>query len=125
MRVSPTGRRPEPRNVDSKCPLDTAGLAINRYLGEHFYISGQAHSAFAGGAGAFSVGLLGVCVATARVPLRAGAELLVGAAGGSVATGGDATTQGLVWAARHSAPQEDWRADLLDHRWRQDGGNDL
>jgi hypothetical protein len=111
--VSPKGRLREPRNDDGQRPLDTIGLAINRYLGEHFYISGQAHSAFARDAGAFSVGLLGVGVATARLPLRAGTELLVGAASCGVPTGGGATTQGLVWATRQSAPQDDWRADRL------------
>jgi hypothetical protein len=107
----------EPRSDGSQRALDTIGLAINHYLGEHIYISGQAHSAFAGGAGALSVGLLGAGVAAARPPLRVGAELLVGAAGGGgVATGGGATTQGLIWAAWKASPQSDWRVGVGQRR---------
>ena len=82
-------------------PLDTIGLTLNRYLGDHLYLTGQAHSAFAGGAGAYSVGLVGVgASATPMASLRVGAEALIGAAGGGgVATAGGAVTQGLAWAA--------------------------
>jgi hypothetical protein len=82
-------------------PLDTIGLKLNRYLGEHVYITGQAHSAFAGGAGAYSVGLIGAGLsASPAASIRIGAEALVGAAGGGgVTTAGGAVTQGLLWAA--------------------------
>jgi hypothetical protein len=107
----------EPRVDGSRRALDTIGLAINRYLGEHFYISGQAHSAYAGGAGAFSVGLLGAGVASAPAPLRFGAELAVGAGGGGgVATGGGAIAQGLVWAGWQGSPRAEWRLGIGQRR---------
>ena len=77
--------------------LDAVTLSINPFVGPVFYVSGQAHSAFAGGAGAYSVGLFG---AGAQVPvaprLRLGAEALAGAAGG----GGVDTRGGAVMQAR-------------------------
>ena len=104
----------ELRTDGARRPLDTVGLKLNRYLGDHLYVSGQAHSAFAGGAGAYSVGLLGAGVATSRqAPLRAGAELLVGAAGGGgVQTGGGAISQGLLWGGWNSSPKSEWRLGL-------------
>ena len=80
--------------------LDTIGMKLNRYVGDHVYLSAQAHSAFAGGAGAYSIGLVGAGAATrASTGLRFGAELLVGAAGGGgVASGGGAIAQALAWA---------------------------
>lgn len=82
-------------------PLDTIGLKLNRYVGDHVYLTGQAHSAFAGGAGAYSVGLVGLgASAMPTASLRIGAEALIGAAGGGgVTTAGGAITQGLAWAA--------------------------
>ena len=78
--------------------LDLIGLKLNRYLSPNFYVSGQAYSAFAGGAGGFSVGLVGAGLATqAAEQLRVGAELLVGAAGGGgVQTAGGAVLQGQL-----------------------------
>ena len=35
--------------------MQTIGLKLNRFVGDSFYLSAQAHSAFAGGAGAYSV----------------------------------------------------------------------
>jgi len=95
-------------------PLDTIGLKLNRYIGDHFYLSGQAHSAFAGGAGAYSVGLVGAGIVTsAQAPLRVGAELLVGAAGGGgVQTAGGGVTQGLLWAGWSPSPKSEWRAGI-------------
>jgi len=89
------------RSDGTRRPLDTIGLKLNRYLGEHVYLTGQAHSAFAGGAGAYSVGLVGLGLsAQPASSLRIGAEALVGAAGGGgVTTAGGAITQGLLWAA--------------------------
>jgi len=89
------------RSDGTRLPLDTIGLELNRYLGDHVYLTGQAHSAFAGGAGAYSVGLVGVgASATPTTSLRIGAEALIGAAGGGgVTTTGGAITQGLAWAA--------------------------
>ena len=79
--------------------LDTIGVKLDRYVDEHVYLSGQAHSAFAGGAGAYSIGLIGAGVATAPATVRFGAELLVGAAGGGgVASGNGAIAQSIAWA---------------------------
>ncbi|MCW5659356.1 MAG: hypothetical protein KIT60_16755 [Burkholderiaceae bacterium] len=79
--------------------LDTIGMKLNRYVTDHIYLSAQAHSAFAGGAGAHSIGLIGAGAATRPTAgLRLGSELLVGAAGGGgVASGGGAIAQALGW----------------------------
>ena len=101
----------EPRTDGTRRSLDTIGLKLNRYFGEYLYLSGQAHSAFAGSAGAYSVGLVGAgTVTSARAPLRLGAELLVGAAGGGgVQTSGGGIAQGLVWAGWSPSPKSEWR----------------
>ena len=80
--------------------LESVVLQVNRFVTPNVYVTGQAHSAFAGGAGAYSQGLFGV---GAQVPLtqrlRLGAEALAGAAGGGgVDTGGGAVAQGRVYA---------------------------
>jgi hypothetical protein len=95
-------------------PLDTIGLKLNRSLGDHVYLSGQAHSAFAGGAGAYSIGLVGIgLTAEPKARLRVGAEVLVGAAGGGgVQSGGGAIVQGLAWAAWAATAHSEWRAGL-------------
>jgi hypothetical protein len=103
------------RQDGSSRALDTVGLKINRQIDEHLYLSGQAHSAMAGGAGAYSVGLVGAGLATAtrRQGWQAGVEALVGASGGGgVATQGGALLQGLAWAGWHSSPSSQWRAGL-------------
>jgi hypothetical protein len=99
------------RKDGTRRALDTIGLKLNRYVGEHVYLTGQAHSAFAGGAGAYSIGLVGAGAATsARAPWRVGAEVLIGAAGGGgVSTAGGAIAQGVVWAGRSTAPHSEWR----------------
>lgn len=99
------------RKDGSERALDTIGLKLTRFLGEHFYVSGQAHSAYAGGAGAYSVGLVGLGVATTpQAATRFGVELLAGAAGGGgVQTAGGAIVQGLVWAGLGSSPASEWR----------------
>ena len=101
----------ELRTDGTRRSLDTVGLKLNRYFGDWFYLSGQAHSAFAGGAGAYSVGLVGAGVATsAQTPWRAGAEVLVGAAGGGgVQTAGGGIAQGLLWAGWSPSPTSEWR----------------
>src|SRR5204862_2015568 len=77
------------RNDGTSAALDTVGLKLDRYVGEYTYLSAQAHSAYAGGAGAYSIGLIGAGVASAPGDVvRVGAELLLGAAGGGgVASG--------------------------------------
>lgn len=102
------------REDGSRRPLSTIGLRLSRYVGDTFYLTGQAHSAFSGGAGAYSIGLVGagfaVPVAERR---RLGAELLVGAAGGAgVATAGGAIVQALVWAGWTPADAGEWRIGL-------------
>ena len=77
--------------------LEAVVLQMNRFVAPNVYVTGQAHSAFAGGAGAYSVGLFGV---GAQLPvtqrLRLGVEALGGAAGG----GGVDTQGGAVLQAR-------------------------
>ena len=88
------------RKMGPALSLDTVGLKLNHYLSDHLYLTGQAHSAFAGHAGAYSVGLvgLGVDLNTDRSAWSAGAELLAGAAGGGgVYTEGGAIAQALGW----------------------------
>jgi hypothetical protein len=80
--------------------LDAVVLQINRFVTSNVYLTGQAHSAFAGGAGAYSVGLFGV---GAQLPvtsrIRLGAEALAGAAGGGgVDTQGGAVVQARAYA---------------------------
>jgi hypothetical protein len=103
-----------PRTDGSSRPLDTIGLKLDRYLGANLYVSGQAHSAFSGRAGAFSIGLFGVGAATTGMaPFRIGAELLVGAAGGGgVQTGGGALVQALAWASASTSAHTEWRIGL-------------
>jgi hypothetical protein len=88
------------RNDGSTRSLDAVGMKIARYAGENLYLTVQAHSAYAGGAGAYSMGLVGAGVARAArgAAWRAGFELLAGAgAGGGVASAGGALVQGLAW----------------------------
>lgn len=80
--------------------ITVTGLVFRRQLGSgHWYGSAQAHGAATGGAGAFSVGLLGLGL-QAR-PLggwHVGAELSAGAAGGGgIDNGGGALAQAMVW----------------------------
>lgn len=100
------------RNDGSRRALETVGLKLNRYVAPWFYVSGQAHSAFAGGAGAFSIGLLGAGVATLPEgsAWQVGAEVLAGAAGGAgVSTSGGAIVQGLGWLGWSAEPTSQWR----------------
>ena len=106
------------RSDGSVQPLDTIGLKLTRYVTPSLYITGQAHSAYAGGAGAYSIGLLGAGVATRSDAGRQGAprvgfEALVGAAGGGgVATSGGAIAQGVAWAGWGSSANSEWRVGL-------------
>ncbi|MCG3189824.1 MAG: hypothetical protein LKCHEGNO_02325 [Burkholderiaceae bacterium] len=90
--------------------LDTVGLKLDRYMGPHLYLTGQAHSAYAGGAGAYSIGLIGAGLATAPAPRRFGVELLAGAAGGGgVASGNGAIAQSIAWAGWNVTPDSQLR----------------
>jgi hypothetical protein len=89
------------RKDGSSGSLDTVGIKLDRQVGELFYLTAQAHSAFAGGAGAYSVGLVGLGIASpaSRGRWQVGAEALAGAAGGGgVATEGGAIGQALLWS---------------------------
>lgn len=90
------------RRDGSTRPLSATGLVLRRPLGDTFYATGQAWGAVDGGAGAYSVGLLGLGAAW---PLdtagrwRVGAEALAGAAGGGgVSSEGGAVVQPMLWA---------------------------
>ena len=102
------------RRDGSRLALDTIGLELDRYLDEHLYLSGQVHSAFAGGAAPYSVGLVGVGIAnSADAAWRVGGELLLGAAGGGgVQTAGGAIAQTMLWSAWKPSKQSEWRAGL-------------
>ena len=103
------------RRVDgSTRDLQTIGFKLNRYLSDSVYLSAQAHSAFAGGAGANSIGLVGAGLATAAdAPWQFGAESLIGASGGGgVVTGGGAIVQALAWAGWRWRADEQWRVGV-------------
>jgi hypothetical protein len=91
------------RRDGSTRAIETMGLALHRWIGPHTYLSGQAHSAYGGGVGAYSVGLVGGGWATAPVRggWQAGAEALLGGAGGGGVQGvNGAIVQAQLWAAR-------------------------
>ncbi|MDH3210122.1 MAG: hypothetical protein OEL91_07070, partial [Burkholderiaceae bacterium] len=85
--------------------LSAVGLKFRRSLSEHWYLTGQAHSAITGGAGAYSVGLVGLGAATPvgqNSLWSLGAEALAGAAGGGgVSSRGGAIVQPMVWVGRN------------------------
>jgi hypothetical protein len=90
------------RKTGGEESLDTIGVKFNRYLGTNLYVTGQWHNAYAGNAGAYALGLVGAGLAvpltSSRSPWVAGAEVLVGAAGGGgVDTQGGGVAQGLLW----------------------------
>lgn len=64
--------------------LDLVTIKANRFLNDYVYLTGQAHSAYYGRSGAFSVGMIGAGLRSPQFADRflAGAEMLVGAAGG-------------------------------------------
>ena len=87
--------------------LDAVTLKVNRFVLNNFYVTGQAHSAFAGGAGGYSVGFFGLGT---QWPVfkrtRVGAELLAGAAGGGgVETRGGALLQPMAYVDVTVTPQ--------------------
>lgn len=84
----------------SQASIGQIGLLMTRELKPWLYGAAQAGSAAFGKAGAYSYGLFGLGLQTPLLAQqwRAGAELLVGAAGGGgVAVGGGAIMQGEVW----------------------------
>jgi hypothetical protein len=90
------------RKDGSRRALNAVAIRINRYLTDAVYLTGQAHSAYSGDAGAYSAGLVGAGYHGAHFAhaFSAGAELLAGAAGGGgVDTGGGAVVQPMVYLA--------------------------
>jgi hypothetical protein len=113
------------RKDGSRGSLETVGIKLDRSLSDTLYLSAQAHSAYAGGAGAYSVGLVGAGLATpsASGGWRFGAELLAGAAGGGgVATGGGAIAQALAWAGLPTGPHSQVRMGIGHVRSLRNGG---
>lgn len=88
--------------------MQSIGLQLKRSLTELLYISGQAHSAYNGDAGAYSVGLVGPGIQSPVFASRwsLGAELLVGAAGGGgIDTEGGAVVQPMLKLNLDLGPQ--------------------
>ncbi len=88
------------RNNGTALDMDVFTIKLNRYVSESIYLTGQAHSAYAGHAGGYSVGLIGAGYRTSRSysGWYAGAEALAGAAGGgSVSTSGGVVMQPLAY----------------------------
>lgn len=104
-------KRKDGRQLD----LDTVGIKLKRLVGPYFYLTGQAHSAVAGEAGAYSVGLAGGGVQTGLSDSgwRLSAELLGGAAGGGgVANQGGAVAQGMAYLSLSRNPGSEWQFGL-------------
>lgn len=88
------------RKSGQAAALDTIGVKLQPDDGAGCAPQVQAHSAYGGGAGAYSLGLVGLGCATAPGAWQLGAEASVGAAGGGgVATYGGAVAQAQVWLA--------------------------
>ena len=88
------------RKDGSTQSLQTIGLQLNWWLGPNAYLTGQAHSAIGGDAGAYSQGLLGAGVATSAVGRwgQVGVELLAGGAGGGgVQSLSGVIAQAMLW----------------------------
>ncbi|HEX7382832.1 MAG TPA: hypothetical protein VF291_00870, partial [Burkholderiaceae bacterium] len=86
--------------------LQSVTIKLHRFVSESWYLSGQAHSAYEGEAGGFSVGLVGLGWRTrGSGDWQFGAELLGGAAGGGgVASSGGAIVQPMVYASYALSP---------------------
>jgi hypothetical protein len=103
------------RQEGPSASIDLIMGKLERHLDNGLYLSAEASSAFGGGAGAFSVGLLGVGAATSLEghSWRFGAELLAGAAGGGgVKTGGGGLITTRAWAGYSVSPASQLRVGL-------------
>lgn len=100
------------RRDGSERNLRNVVLKVNRYVGESVYITGQARSAYDGGAGGYTVGLIGVGWHGPRWRgMSAGVELAVGAGGGGgVDSGGGALIEPNAFVALDLG--SDWSARL-------------
>jgi hypothetical protein len=88
------------RKDGSERDMQNVNFKYSRFIGETMYLTGQVQSAYQGGAGGFSVGLFGIGGQwRSGDGLLAGAEMLVGAAGGGgVATGSGAVIKPMAYA---------------------------
>lgn len=87
------------RRDGREASMQLIGLQLRRSLGDTFYLTGQAHSAFSGQAGAYSVGLVGLGAQTPNLfsNWSLGLELLAGAGGGGgVRSEGGAIVQPML-----------------------------
>jgi len=87
------------RKVGPAQSMQNVSFKLNRFISETFYLTGQVQSAYAGGAGAYTAGLIGVG-AQAHIGERVvvGAELLAGAGGGGgVADGSGAIVKPMAY----------------------------
>lgn len=95
------------RKDGSRQDMDSLTLKMNRFLSESIYLTGQAHSAYSGYAGGYSVGLVGLGLRTPKSSWGglAGIELLAGAgAGGWVDSSGGAVVQPMLYLAQAVSP---------------------
>jgi hypothetical protein len=112
------------RRDGSRRVLQAVTLKANRFVTPHVYLTGQAHSAYGGGAGAYSVGLFGLGVQTPLWGrLHAGAEALIGAAGGGgVDTQGGAITQPMAYLGVDVSPSLSLRVGAGQVKALRSGG---
>ena len=98
------------RKSGSPQDLDLVGIKIARPLDDRFYLTGQAYGAYAGEAGGYAVGLMGL---GAEWPLgqrwRVSLEGLAGAGGG----GGVASGGGALWQTQAGLAYQLTRASHL------------
>jgi hypothetical protein len=91
--------------------LDNVVLKANRFIADSVYVTGQVHSAYAGGAGGYTVGLIGAGLQSPWwAGWRAGGEFVAGAGGGGgVDTEGGALLQPSVYVERALGPSSSAR----------------
>ncbi|MDQ2734521.1 MAG: hypothetical protein M3Y55_05925 [Pseudomonadota bacterium] len=93
------------RKDGSTRPLEADVLRIDRYLGERFYLSGEAHSAWGGDAGGYTAALLGAgWNQPLTASLHAGVEMLAGASGGGGVDSHGLLVQPSVWLGWQLSP---------------------
>jgi len=100
------------RRDGSERSLRNVVLKVNRYVSESVYITGQARSAYDGGAGGYTVGLIGAGWHGPRWRgVSTGAEFVIGAGGGGgVDSGGGALIEPNAFVAFDLG--SDWSARL-------------
>jgi hypothetical protein len=86
-------------------PMSLVVLRLDRFVTPNLYLSGQAHSAFAGGAGGFTSAFLGAGWLQPISPRwHVGGELLGGAAGGGGVDSRGAVGQAMIYAGTQFTP---------------------